>query len=151
MSGEPDSRDLGRRHLAGKRLDAIGRVRPAKIDSSSDDARDSRGNPIRFRKDMDGVRRLLEEVQRAEEERRRDVSTMRREEREIRDQAEVQAIMREDPVCRLGLSEDGTPYVARMSFGLEELPLPPLRQERRKLDIIRRNDRVCFEMDLFGR
>jgi phosphoribosylanthranilate isomerase len=48
--------------------DAIGRVKPAGIDSCTQtNARDSRGKPIRFRKDMDRVRRLLEEVQRAEE------------------------------------------------------------------------------------
>jgi phosphoribosylanthranilate isomerase len=48
--------------------DAIGRVRPAGIDSCMQtNARDLRGKPIRFRKDMDRVRRLLEEVQRAEE------------------------------------------------------------------------------------
>jgi phosphoribosylanthranilate isomerase len=49
-------------------FDAIGRVKPAGIDSCMQtNARDSRGIPIRFRKDMDRVRRLLEEVRRAEE------------------------------------------------------------------------------------
>ena len=48
--------------------DAIGRVKPAGIDSCMQtNARDSRGKPIRFRKDIDRVRRLLEEVRRAEE------------------------------------------------------------------------------------
>ena len=48
--------------------DAIGRVKPAGIDSCMQtNARDSRGKPIRFRKDMDRVRRLLEEVRRAKE------------------------------------------------------------------------------------
>jgi phosphoribosylanthranilate isomerase len=48
--------------------DAIGRVKPAGIDSCMQtNARDSRGKPIRFRKDMDRVRRLLDEVRRAEE------------------------------------------------------------------------------------
>ena len=48
--------------------DAIGRVKPAGIDSCMQtNARDSRGKPIRFRKDMDRVRRLLEEVRKAEE------------------------------------------------------------------------------------
>ncbi len=48
--------------------DAIGRVKPAGIDSCMQtNARDSRGNPIRFQKDMDRVRRLLDEVRRAEE------------------------------------------------------------------------------------
>jgi phosphoribosylanthranilate isomerase len=48
--------------------DAIGRVKPAGIDSCMQtNARDPSGKPIRFRKDMDRVRRLLDEVRRAEE------------------------------------------------------------------------------------
>ena len=48
-------------------FDAIGRVRPAGIDSCMQtNARDALGKPIRFRKDRERVRRLLEEVQRAE-------------------------------------------------------------------------------------
>lgn len=49
-------------------FDAIGRVRPAGIDSCTQtNARDNRGRPVRFRKDLDRVRRLLDEVRRAEE------------------------------------------------------------------------------------
>ncbi len=49
-------------------LDAIGRVKPAGIDSCTQtNVRDHRGRPIRFRKDFDRVRRLLDEVRRAEE------------------------------------------------------------------------------------
>jgi phosphoribosylanthranilate isomerase len=48
--------------------DAISRVKPAGIDSCMQtNARDLRGKPIRFRKDMDRVRRLLEEVRKVEE------------------------------------------------------------------------------------
>ena len=74
---------------------------------------------------------------------------MRREEREIRDQAEIQAIMKEALVCRLGFSDEGTPYIVPMNFGLGERCLYlHCAREGRKLDIIRKNDRVCFEMDL---
>lgn len=49
-------------------FDAIGRVKPAGIDSCMQtNLRDNRGRPIRFRKDFDRVRRLLDEVRRAEE------------------------------------------------------------------------------------
>ena len=49
-------------------FDAIGRVKPAGIDSCTQtNAQDSRGRPIRFRKDFDRIRRLLDEVRRAEE------------------------------------------------------------------------------------
>jgi phosphoribosylanthranilate isomerase len=48
--------------------EAIGRVKPAGIDSCTQtNARDPGGRPIRFRKDPDRVRRLLDEVRRAEE------------------------------------------------------------------------------------
>ena len=48
--------------------DAIIRVRPAGIDSCTQtNARDNRGRPSRFKKDLDRVRRLLDEVRRAEE------------------------------------------------------------------------------------
>jgi nitroimidazol reductase NimA-like FMN-containing flavoprotein (pyridoxamine 5'-phosphate oxidase superfamily) len=74
---------------------------------------------------------------------------MRKANREIRDKAAIRAIMEEAPVCRIGLSDDGTPYVVPMNFGLGENCLYlHCATEGRKLDIIRKNDRVCFEMDL---
>jgi nitroimidazol reductase NimA-like FMN-containing flavoprotein (pyridoxamine 5'-phosphate oxidase superfamily) len=74
---------------------------------------------------------------------------MRRGEREIRDQAEVLAIMTEALVCRLGFSDNGTPYVVPMNFGLGEGCIYlHCAKEGRKLDIIRKNAKVCFEMDL---
>lgn len=50
-------------------VEAIRRVRPAGIDSCTHtNARDSLGRSIRFRKDLDRVRRLLDAVRQAEEE-----------------------------------------------------------------------------------
>ena len=70
--------------------------------------------------------------------------------REIKDPTAIRAIMEEALVCRIGLSDDGMPYVVPMNFGLGENCLYlHCAAEGRKLDIIRRNDRVCFEMDLF--
>jgi phosphoribosylanthranilate isomerase len=49
--------------------EGIRRIRPAGIDSCTQtNARDPRGKPIRFQKDMERVRRLIDEVRRAEEE-----------------------------------------------------------------------------------
>jgi nitroimidazol reductase NimA-like FMN-containing flavoprotein (pyridoxamine 5'-phosphate oxidase superfamily) len=74
---------------------------------------------------------------------------VRKAERELRDPADLMAIMEEAQVCRIGLSDNGAPYVVPMNFGLGVnclyLHCAP---EGRKLDILRRNDRVCFEMDL---
>ncbi|MBN2439112.1 MAG: pyridoxamine 5'-phosphate oxidase family protein [Deltaproteobacteria bacterium] len=74
---------------------------------------------------------------------------MRKANREIQDKAAIRAIMEEALVCRIGLSDDGMPYVVPMNFGLGEGCLYiHCATEGRKLDILRRNDRVCFEMDL---
>jgi len=73
---------------------------------------------------------------------------MRRANREISDQSAIRAIMEKALVCRIGLCDDGTPYVVPMNFGLGENCLfLHCATEGRKLDILRRNDRVCFEMD----
>ncbi len=77
------------------------------------------------------------------------MQTMRKAKREIGDPNAVRAIMEKASVCRIGLSDDGMPYVVPMNFGLGENCLYlHCAAEGRKLDIIRRNNRVCFEMDL---
>jgi len=78
------------------------------------------------------------------------IKTMRRTEREITDPQAIRAIMEEARVCRIGLADGGMPYVVPMNFGLgKNCIYLHCAAEGRKLDIIRRNDRVCFEMDLF--
>jgi len=73
---------------------------------------------------------------------------MRRANREISDPSAIRALMEEALVCRIGLCDDGTPYIVPMNFGLGENCLfLHCATEGRKLDILRRNDRVCFEMD----
>lgn len=73
---------------------------------------------------------------------------MRKENREISDKSVIRALMEEAPVCRIGFCDDGSPYVVPMNFGLGENCLfLHCAAEGRKLDILRQNDRVCFEMD----
>ena len=77
------------------------------------------------------------------------MQAMRRKDRQITDEKALKAILEEAQVCRLGLCDDGTPYVVPMNFGLGENCLYfHCAREGRKLDILRKNDRVCFEMDL---
>jgi hypothetical protein len=74
---------------------------------------------------------------------------VRRADREIKDAAAIRAIMEEALVCRIGMCDDGMPYVVPMNYGLGTNCLYlHCAAEGRKLDILRRNDRVCFEMDL---
>jgi nitroimidazol reductase NimA-like FMN-containing flavoprotein (pyridoxamine 5'-phosphate oxidase superfamily) len=44
---------------------------------------------------------------------------MRRKDREITDRAEIEAILNEAPVCRIGLAEGGEPYIVPMCFGYD--------------------------------
>ena len=74
---------------------------------------------------------------------------MRKADREIKDKAAILAIMEEAQVCRIGLSDDGLPYIVPLNFGLGENSLYlHCATAGLKLDILRKNDRVCFEMDL---
>src|SRR5512143_2843627 len=76
------------------------------------------------------------------------MQAMRRAKREIRDPDAVRAIMEEAAVCRIGLSDDGTPYVVPMNFGLGEQCLYlHCAAEARKRDIIQPNTRLGYEMD----
>lgn len=73
---------------------------------------------------------------------------MRRKEKEITDRTAIDAFIRENRVCRLGLAEGNQPYVVPLNFGYQ----PPYlyfhsATEGRKLDILRKNPRVCFEFD----
>ena len=74
---------------------------------------------------------------------------MRRKDREIVDQTAIRAVMEEAQVCRIGLSDNGMPYVIPMNFGLGINCLyVHCAKEGRKIDVIRKNNRVCFEMDI---
>jgi uncharacterized protein len=75
--------------------------------------------------------------------------TVRRSEREITDRATIDSIIRSCPAGRLGLSDDGEPYVVPLCFGYDGDALYfHCAKEGRKIDIIRRNNRVCFEFDV---
>lgn len=74
---------------------------------------------------------------------------MRRAEKEITDRAEIDSIIRRSRVCHLGLSDHGQPYVVPLNFGYDGQALYfHCAQEGRKLDILRRNNKVCFEFDI---
>ena len=73
---------------------------------------------------------------------------MRRAERQITDRSEIDAIVRAARVMRLGLVDGLEPYVVPLSFGYDGVSLYfHCAAEGRKIDIIRRGARVCFEMD----
>jgi nitroimidazol reductase NimA-like FMN-containing flavoprotein (pyridoxamine 5'-phosphate oxidase superfamily) len=74
---------------------------------------------------------------------------MRRDEKDIKDRAEIDSTIRRSQVCRLGLSDNGQPYVVPLCFGYDGKALYfHCAKEGRKLDILRRNGKVCFEFDI---
>jgi uncharacterized protein len=77
---------------------------------------------------------------------------MRKAQREVKDPAAILEILENCDVCRLGLADGAQPYVLPLNFGYEmaegRLTLYfHCAREGRKLDIICRNNRACFEMD----
>jgi uncharacterized protein len=77
---------------------------------------------------------------------------MRRADRQVLDREELVAILDEADVCRLAFASGGEPYIVTLNFGYEwEGELPVLyfhcAREGRKLEAMRADPRVCFELD----
>ncbi len=74
---------------------------------------------------------------------------MKRSDREIKDQKEIETIIEKAEICRIGLSDDNTPYIVPMDFGYKDNRLYfHCAKEGKKIDIIKRNNSACFEMDI---
>ncbi|MDP7078770.1 MAG: pyridoxamine 5'-phosphate oxidase family protein [Candidatus Undinarchaeales archaeon] len=74
---------------------------------------------------------------------------MRRADREVTDREEIDSILERATVCRLGMCADGKPYVVPLNFGHKDGRLYfHSATEGKKLDILRRNEKVCFEVDV---
>jgi len=73
---------------------------------------------------------------------------MRRKEKEITDQAEIVALMEKAEICRLAMTDGETPYMVPMNFGFRDMVLYfHSAGQGRKIDILRKNPRVCFEIE----
>ena len=67
----------------------------------------------------------------------------------IRDRDTIESIIRRASVCIIALSDDDQPYVVPVCFGYEDDALYVHSAPRgRKLDILRKNNAVCFELDV---
>lgn len=77
---------------------------------------------------------------------------MRRKDREIADPAEISAILNEAAVCRIGLADGNGPYIVPLSFGYGDGALwIHSAHEGRKIDMLRKDPRCCFEVDICDR
>ncbi len=77
---------------------------------------------------------------------------MRRSDRQITDFTEIVEVIKRCDVCRIALNDDGYPYIIPLNFGMrtegEQIILYfHGAGEGRKYELIRRDNRVSFEMD----
>ena len=81
---------------------------------------------------------------------------MRRNDRAVTDIRGVEEILRECKTCHVAMVDNGMPYVLPLSYGYKILDGNVLELyfhsalEGRKLDILRRNNKVCFELSIEG-
>lgn len=73
---------------------------------------------------------------------------MRRSDKEIKDSSLLYKILKRAQICRIGLIDVDKPYIVPMNFGYRDghiyLHSAP---EGRKIDILKRNNQVCFQID----
>ncbi len=74
---------------------------------------------------------------------------MRRRDREIHDPDEMEHILQNGRICRLGLCENNVPYIVPMNYGYAEGTLYfHSAKSGRKLTIIKQNSYACFEIEV---
>jgi len=77
---------------------------------------------------------------------------MRRKEKGITNRTEIEQILKEAQVCRLGMVDGKTPYIVPLNFGYRENTLYfHSASSGRKIDILKNNPEVCFEIDIPGK
>ena len=73
---------------------------------------------------------------------------MRRKDRKITSKNDIESILNRALVARVAVSEDNKPYVIPMNFGYQDDCLYlHSAQEGKKIEILRENNNVCFEVD----
>jgi uncharacterized protein len=76
---------------------------------------------------------------------------LRRTDKEITDRKQIDAIMAKAKCCRIALSDGSHPYIVPVNFAVSKNHLYiHSAKEGRKIDILRINNSVCFEIDIEG-
>ena len=76
---------------------------------------------------------------------------MRRQDREITDRAEMEAILSEAQVCRLALTDGSEPYIVPLCFAYADNTIWfHSAREGKKISLLRKNPQCCVEVDLTG-
>lgn len=73
---------------------------------------------------------------------------MRRSEKEVIDQKEIEFAISKSRICRVAFSSDNMPYIVPMNFGYDENCIYfHCAHKGKKIDIIKKNCNVCFEIE----
>ena len=73
---------------------------------------------------------------------------MIKKDREITSLKEIEEVIQKALVCRLGMTDGNEPYIVPMNFGYKDKTLYfHTGVAGRKIDLIKRNNRVCFEVE----
>jgi nitroimidazol reductase NimA-like FMN-containing flavoprotein (pyridoxamine 5'-phosphate oxidase superfamily) len=73
---------------------------------------------------------------------------MRRKDKEITDRNTIESIILKSQVCRLAMVDEAGPYIVPLCFGFTNNTLYfHSAVEGKKLGLLRKNPRVCFELD----
>ena len=80
---------------------------------------------------------------------------MRRQDREITDQNDLIKMIKENNVCRLAFFDDEFPYIVPLNYGLyynenELLLIFHGAKQGKKIDLMKKNNNVRFEIDRVG-
>ena len=74
---------------------------------------------------------------------------MRRSDKLISDPKIIEQILNESSICRIAFSVDGEAHILPVNFGYKDNKLYiHSAPEGQKIDFIKKNNRVCFEMEL---
>jgi nitroimidazol reductase NimA-like FMN-containing flavoprotein (pyridoxamine 5'-phosphate oxidase superfamily) len=73
---------------------------------------------------------------------------MRRKDKEVTDQRVIQELLSSAEICRLAMVDNGEPYIVPLNYGFRDNALyVHSAAAGRKIDILKRNSRVCFEVE----
>jgi nitroimidazol reductase NimA-like FMN-containing flavoprotein (pyridoxamine 5'-phosphate oxidase superfamily) len=74
---------------------------------------------------------------------------MRRKDKEITDRKLIEDIISKCEICRIAMVDDTEPYIVPVNYGFykNDLYIHSAAQGR-KIDVLRKNNRVCFEIEL---
>lgn len=73
---------------------------------------------------------------------------MRRHDREMTDRSDMESLISEAMVCRLGCDDGGRPYIVPLSFGYREgMIYIHSAHEGRKITLLQKNPECCIEFD----